>query len=341
MPKETVVVTGASAGLGRAIALQFAKHGARVALLARGREGLAAAEKEVNAAGGEAFAIPTDVADSAAVEAAAEAAEGRFGPIDVWVNNAMVSVFAPAKNMQPDEYKRATEVTYLGAVYGTLAALKRMSPRNRGAIVQVGSALAYRSIPLQSAYCAAKHAIVGFTDSLRCELLHDNSKIHLTVVHMPALNTAQFGWVRNKLPRKPQPVPPIFEPEVGARAVYWAAHHRRREVYVGGSTVKAIVGNKVAPGLLDHYLARTGFDSQLTSEPEDPSRSDNLYAPLDAEQDHGSHGDFNNRSRSFSMQLWSNLHRSALGALVGGVAGLAGALFLASKNGSARNPILQ
>jgi NAD(P)-dependent dehydrogenase (short-subunit alcohol dehydrogenase family) len=334
MRKETVVVTGASAGLGRAIALQFARNGARVALLARGHEGLAAAEREVNAAGGEAFAIPTDVADSTAVEAAAEAVENRFGPIDVWVNNAMVSVFAPAKDMQPDEYKRATEVTYLGAVYGTLAALKRMLPRDRGSIVQVGSALAYRSIPLQSAYCAAKHAIVGFTDSLRCELLHDKSRLRLTVVHMPALNTAQFGWVRNKMPRKPQPVPPIFEPEVGARAVYWAAHHNRREVYVGGSTVKAIVGNKVAPGLLDHYLARIGFDAQLTPEPEDPTRSDNLYAPLDAQQDHGAHGAFDNRSRGFSPQSWANLHRGILGAILGGAAGLAGAFFVASRNRS-------
>jgi NAD(P)-dependent dehydrogenase (short-subunit alcohol dehydrogenase family) len=333
MRVETVVVTGASAGLGRAIAVQFGKHGARVALLARGREGLAAAEREVIAAGGEAFAIPTDVADPAAVEAAAEAAEEKFGPIDVWVNNAMVSVFAPVKEMQPDEYKRATEVTYLGTVYGTLAALKRMQPRDRGAIVQVGSALAYRSIPLQSAYCAAKHAIVGFTDSLRCELLHDNSKIHMSVVHMPALNTAQFGWVRNKLPHKAQPVPPIFEPEVGARAVYWAAHHTRREVYVGGSTVKAIVGNKIAPGLLDRYLAHMGYSSQQTAEPEDPSRPDNLWSPLDAQQDHGAHGDFDSRSRSRSAQSWMNLHRGLVGAIAGGAAGLAGALYVAYARG--------
>ena len=333
MRKENVVVTGASAGLGRAIAVQFAKHGARVALLARGQEGLAAAEREVIDAGGEAFAIPTDVADSAAVEAAADAAEEKFGPIDVWVNNAMVSVFSPAKEMQPEEYKRATEVTYLGTVYGTLAALQRMLPRDRGAIVQVGSALAYRSIPLQSAYCAAKHAIVGFTDSLRCELLHDNSKVHLTAVHMPALNTAQFGWVRNKLPRKAQPVPPIFEPEVGARAVYWAAHHRRREVYVGGSTVKAIVGNKIAPGLLDRYLARTGYNAQQTSEREDPSRRDNLWSPLDAQQDRGAHGDFDSRSHRRSTQSWANLHRGAVSAVLGGLAGLAGALFYVTRNG--------
>jgi NAD(P)-dependent dehydrogenase (short-subunit alcohol dehydrogenase family) len=333
MTKETVVVTGASAGLGRAIAMQFAKRGAQVALLARGQEGLAAAEREVNDAGGRGLAIPTEVADPAAVEAAAETAEQRFGPIDIWVNNAMVSVFSPAKEMKPEEYKRTTEVTYLGTVYGTLAAMKRMLPRDRGAIVQVGSALAYRSIPLQSAYCAAKHAIVGFTDSIRCELLHDNSKVHITVVHMPALNTAQFGWVRNKLPRKAQPVPPIFEPEVGARAVYWAAHHHRREVYVGGSTVKAIVGNKIAPGLLDHYLARNGFNAQQTSEPEDASRPDNLWSPLDAQQDRGAHGAFDSRSLRHSAQSWANLHRGALSALIGSAAGVAGALYYVSKNG--------
>lgn len=334
MQRETVVVTGASAGLGRAIAVQFAKNGARVVLLARGQEGLAAAEREVIAAGGEAFAVPTDVADPGAVEAAADAAEQKFGPIDVWVNNAMVSVFSPAKEMQPEEYRRATEVTYLGTVYGTLAALKRMLPRDRGSIVQVGSALAYRSIPLQSAYCAAKHAIVGFTDSLRCELLHDKSKIRLTAVHMPALNTAQFSWVRNKLPRKAQPVPPIFEPEVGARAVYWAAHHCRREVYVGGSTVKAIVVNKVAPGLLDRYLARNGYDSQQTGEREDPSRPDNLWSPLDSQQDRGSHGDFDSRARRYSPQSWANLHRGAVSAALGGVAGLAGALLFVWRNGA-------
>lgn len=334
MHSETVVVTGASAGLGRAIAREFGKRRARVALLARGQQGLAAAEREVRSEGGEALAIPTDVADAAAVEAAAEAAERQLGPIDVWVNNAMVSVFSPVKKMEPDEYRRTTEVTYLGTVYGTLAALKRMLPRDRGAIVQVGSALAYRSIPLQSAYCAAKHAIVGFTDSLRCELLHDGSQVRVTVVHMPALNTAQFGWVRNKLPRKAQPVPPIFEPEVGARAVYWAAHHHRREIYVGASTVKAIVGNKMAPAALDRYLARTGYDAQQTAEPEDPGRADNLYAPLDAERDRGAHGGFDRQAKEHSPQLWADLHRGALGAMIGGAAGLAGALLAARNGGS-------
>src|SRR5439155_2733750 len=220
--------------------------------------------------------IPTDVADSAAVEQAAAAIEDQFGPIDIWVNNAMASVFSPVKEMKPEEYKRVTEVTYLGVVYGTLAALRHMLPRNRGTIVQVGSALVYRSIPLQSAYCAAKHAIAGFTDSLRCELIHDKSKVRLTMVQMPALNTPQFGWVKSRLKHKAQPVPPIFQPEVGARAIYWAAHHGRRELHVGWPTVEAIVANKFVPGALDHYLARNGFRSQQTSQLEDPNRPDNL-----------------------------------------------------------------
>jgi NAD(P)-dependent dehydrogenase (short-subunit alcohol dehydrogenase family) len=336
MPPETVVVTGASAGLGRAIANRFGKRGANVALLARGQQGLDAAAAEIEAAGGKALPVPTDVADAQAVEAAAEAAEKKFGPIDIWVNNAMTTVFAPVKEMKPEEYKRATEVTYLGVVYGTLAALRRMLPRDSGTIVQVGSALAYRSIPLQSAYCAAKHAINGFTDSLRCELIHDKSHIHVTTVHMPALNTAQFGWVRNKLDKKPQPVPPIFEPEVGARAVYWAAHHKRREVYVGGSTVGAIVGNKIAPGALDHYLGRTGYESQQTSEPDDPSRPDNLWAPLDAHQDRGAHGAFTNRAHSRSFQLWADLHRLPLSLGLGIAAGVGASLFLATRNGHAK-----
>lgn len=333
MAAETVVVTGASAGLGRAIAGEFGKRGAQVALLARGQKGLDAAALEIEAAGGKAFAIPTDMADAHAVEAAAEAAEQTFGPVDIWINNAMTTVFAPVKDMKPEEYKRATEVTYLGVVYGTLAALKRMLPRDRGAIVQVGSALAYRSIPLQSAYCGAKHAIVGFTDSLRCELIHDQSHIRLTTVHMPALNTAQFGWVKNKLGKKPQPVPPIFQPEVGARAVYWAAHHNRREVYVGGSTVSAIVGNKIAPGALDYYLGRTGYESQQTSEPEDPSRPDNLWAPVDAQEARGAHGSFDRRAHSKSLQLWADLHRIPLSIGLGIAAGVGASLFLATRNG--------
>jgi NAD(P)-dependent dehydrogenase (short-subunit alcohol dehydrogenase family) len=329
---ETVVVTGASAGLGRAIAREFGTHGARVALLARGREGLESAKREIEAAGGKALVLPTDVADADAVEAAATAAEEKFGPIDVWVNNAMVSVFSPVKEMKPEEYKRVTDVTYLGVVYGTLAALRRMLPRDRGTLVQVGSALAYRSIPLQSAYCAAKHAIVGFTDSLRCELKHDESQIRLTVVHMPALNTPQFGWVRSRLKNKAQPVPPIFEPEVGARAVYWAAHHDRREVYVGSSTVEAIVGNKVAPGLLDTYLGRTGYKSQQTNEADDPSREDNLFAPLDADEDHGAHGTFDGRAHRSSYQVWADLHRPWLALGVGIAAAVVGSVALAVRN---------
>jgi len=272
MKSEVVVITGSSAGLGRAAAWEFARRGACVGLLARGVDGLRGAKAEVESLGGKAIILPTDVADADAVESAARKVEREFGQIDVWVNCAMASVFSPVREMKPEEYKRVTEVTYLGYVYGTLAALRRMLPRNRGTVVQVGSALAYRSIPLQSAYCAAKHAIMGFTDSLRCELIHDNSKVRITVVQMPALNTTQFGWVKSRLKHKAQPVPPIYQPEIGARAIYWAAHHDRREVYVGAPTVAAIVGNKFAPGILDHYLGRTGYKSQQTSEPEDPKR---------------------------------------------------------------------
>jgi NAD(P)-dependent dehydrogenase (short-subunit alcohol dehydrogenase family) len=331
---ETVVITGASAGLGRAIAREFGARGANVGLLARGIDGLNAARREIEAAGGRALVLPTDVADSAAVEQAAAAVEDQLGPIDIWVNNAMASVFSPVKEMLPEEYKRVTEVTYLGVVYGTLAALKRMLPRDHGTIVQVGSALAYRSIPLQSAYCASKHAIGGFTDSLRCELIHDNSHVHVTMVNMPALNTPQFGWVKSRLQRKAQPVPPIFEPEVGARAVYWAAHHRRREVYVGGPTVEAIVGNKIAPSLLDRYLGRTGYDSQQTSEPENPDRPNNLWQPVPG--DHGAHGTFDKRAHAHSYQLWADLHRAWIGLGAAGLAGLG--MLLASRRSKAYLP---
>jgi short-subunit dehydrogenase len=310
--KQTVVVTGASAGLGRAVACEFARHGARIGLIARGRRGLEGAAADVKSAGGTAVIIEADVADAVAVENAAQIVEERLGSIDVWVNNAMVSVFSPMREMEPTEFKRVTEVTYLGVVNGTLAALKRMLPRDRGKIVQIGSALAYRSIPLQSAYCAAKHAIVGFTDSLRCELIHDRSRVTVTVVHMPALNTPQFSWVKSRLNNKAQPVPPIFEPEVGARAVFWAAHHERREVFVGGSTVEAIVGNKIAPRLLDRYLGHTGYKSQQTDEPENPARADNLWQPADADLDFGAHGSFDARARSRSLQVWADLHRAKL-----------------------------
>lgn len=320
MKTETVVVTGASAGLGRAIAREFGRHKANVGLLARGIDGLNAAKAEIEAAGGRALVLPADVADSNAVEQAAAKVEEHFGPIDIWINNAMTSVVSPVKEMLPEEYKRVTEVTYLGVVNGTLAALKRMMVRDEGTIVQVGSALAYRSIPLQSAYCGAKHAIAGFTDSLRCELIHDRSDIHVTMVHMPALNTPQFGWVKSRMKRGVQPMPPIYQPEVGARAIYWAAHHRRREIYVGLPTVEAIAGNKVAPGLLDHYLGRTGYNSQQTHEPDDPNRPNNLWESVPG--DHGAHGAFDSRARAHSLETWADLHRVKIAAGAVALAGL-------------------
>jgi NAD(P)-dependent dehydrogenase (short-subunit alcohol dehydrogenase family) len=326
---EVVVITGASAGVGRATVREFARRGAHIGLLARGRDGLEAARREVEDVGGRALALPTDVADADRVEAAAAEVEEKLGPIDIWINNAMTSVFSPVKEMKPEEFKRVTEVTYLGVVYGTLAALKRMLPRDRGVIVQVGSALAYRGIPLQAAYCGAKHAIQGFVESLRCELLHDKSNVRVTMAQMPALNTPQFRWVKSRLPHKAQPVPPIFQPEVAARAIYYAAHHDRRELYVGMPTVEAIVGNKVAPGLLDRYLARTGYESQQTGEPADPNRPNNLWEPVPG--DHGAHGVFGYRSSDHSLQLWANTHRGLL-ALAGlGVAGVVYAAF--SRNG--------
>jgi short-subunit dehydrogenase len=310
---ETVVITGASAGLGRATAREFARHGARVGLLARGREGLEAAGREVEELGGIAMAIPTDVADAAAVEAAAAVIEEKLGPIGIWVNNAMTSVFSPVNKMEPEEFKRVTEVTYLGVVHGTLSALKRMLPRDRGTIVHVGSALAYRSIPLQSAYCAAKHAVLGFFAALRTELMHDKSSVKTVMVQMPALNTPQFGWVKSRLPRKAQPVPPIFQPEVAARAIYYAAHHPgRREYYVGWSTVKAIVGNKLMPSFGDKYLARDGYDSQQHDGPEDPDRPNNLWEPVAG--DHGAHGSFDDLAESSSFELWTVTHSKWLAA---------------------------
>ena len=320
--REVVVVTGASAGLGRAIARRFARDGAAVALLARGRDGLEGARRDVERLGGVGLVIPTDVADAAAVERAAAAVEAELGPIDIWVNNAMVAVFSPVKEMLPEEYQRVTNVTYLGAVHGTLAALRRMSARDRGVIIQVSSALAYRSIPLQSAYCAAKHAILGFSASLRTELIHERSNVRVTLVHMPALNTPQFSWVKSRLPRKPQPVPPIFEPEVGADAVAWAARNDcGREISVGWPSIEAVYGNKLVPGYADRYLAKTGYASQQTDEPADPDRPYNLWEPLPG--DHGAHGRFDSRAHPFSIELWLRTHRE-LAAVVG--AGIAGAL---------------
>ncbi|HWP44592.1 MAG TPA: SDR family oxidoreductase [Blastocatellia bacterium] len=318
---QVVVITGASAGVGRATVREFARHGAHIGLIARGRDGLEGARREVEEAGGRALVLPGDVADADAVESAADSVERDLGPIDIWINNAMVSVFSPIKEMTPAEFKRVTEVTYLGVVYGTLAALKRMLPRGRGAIVQVGSALAYRGIPLQAAYCGAKHAVQGFVDSLRCELLHDRSGVRVTMVQLPALNTPQFRWVKSRLPNEAQPVPPIFQPEVAAKAIYYAAHNDRREMYVGWPTVKAIVGNKLVPGYADHYLAEHGYESQQTDEPRDPDRPNNLWEPVSG--DHGAHGVFDDRARDHSLQLWANTHRGWL-ALAGiGVAGAA------------------
>ncbi|MGN6717145.1 MAG: SDR family oxidoreductase [Candidatus Binatia bacterium] len=310
MDRQVVVITGASAGVGRATARAFGERRARVGLLARGRDGLEAAKREIESSGGEGFVFPLDVANPEQIEAAAQAVEENLGPIDVWINNAMTSVFSPVKEMTAEEFKRVTEVTYLGYVYGTLAALRRMLPRDRGVIVQVGSALAYRGIPLQAAYCGAKHGIQGFMDSLRCELLHDHSNGRVTMVQMPALNTPQFSWVKSRLPNKPQPVPPIYQPEVAAEAILWATDHDRPELYVGWPTVEAIVGNKVVPHLADDYLARTGYQSQQTNEPEDKNRQNNLWEPLPG--DHGAHGEFGQRAHRYSVQLWAATHRGWL-----------------------------
>ncbi len=310
---ETVVITGASAGVGRAAVRAFARRGANIGLIARGDdglEGLEGARRDAEMLGGKALVLPADVASFDQVEAAAQATEEAFGPIDIWINNAMVSVFSPFHQMTADEYHRVTEVTYLGYVYGTMAALKRMRPRNRGTIVQVGSALSYRAIPLQSAYCGAKHAIRGFTDSVRTELYHDRSRVRITMVQMPALNTPQFSWVKSRLPRKPQPVPPIYEPEIAAEAIYWVAHNYRRELDVGLSTFIAVHGNKLAPGIGDRYLARAGYESQQYDGPPDPDRRDNLFKPVPG--DHGAHGDFDARSHKRSLQLWMTTHRSWL-----------------------------
>jgi short-subunit dehydrogenase len=326
---QVVVVTGASAGVGRAAAVAFARHGARVALVARGEAGLEGAVSEIERVGGSAKAFPADVADPRAAEDVARDVEASLGAIDVWVNVAFTSVFARFMDIEPAEFKRVTEVDYLGYVYGTRAALKRMLPRDRGTVVQVGSALAYRGIPLQSAYCGSKHAIQGFNESLRCELLHEKSNVHVTMVQLPAVNTPQFDWVLSRLRKPAQPVPPIYQPEVAADAiVYAAAHAGRREYWVGGSTAATLLANAVAPGLLDRYLAKTGFLSQQVdrSDPHDP---DNLWEPADGEggHDHTAHGGFDDRAKNRSVQLWASQHH---GVLAGAVSGVGAALTLAA-----------
>lgn len=305
---EVVVITGASAGLGRALVREYAKCGAMVALLARGQDGLNAAVNEVTEMGGMAKAYTTDVADATQVEAAAESIEKDLGPIDIWVNNAMVSVFCPVTSIKPEDFKRVTEVTYLGQVYGTQSALKRMQARNKGTIVLVGSALAYRGIPLQSAYCGAKHGIHGFFESLRAELIHDNSNIQLSMVQLPAMNTTQFGFVKSCLPNKPRPMGTIYEPEVAAKAIVNVSVNHQREAYVGYPTVQTILGNKLVPGYLDRYLAKTGYKGQQTNAAEDPNRKDNLYEPLPG--DHGAHGTFAAQSWDFSPQFWAASHKA-------------------------------
>jgi NAD(P)-dependent dehydrogenase (short-subunit alcohol dehydrogenase family) len=318
---RVVVVTGASGGVGRAVVRQLGDLGDRVALIARGEAGLAGAAADVQAhareaaTSGEALVIRADVADHAAIDAAATTVERELGPIDVWINVAFSSVFAPFMQIDPDDFRRTTDVTYLGYVYGTRAALARMLPRNRGTIVQVGSALAYRGIPLQSAYCGAKHAIQGFNESLRCELLHQGSRVRTTMVQLPAVNTPQFRWLRSRLPQQAQPVPPIYQPEIAARAiVYAAAHPRRREYWVGGSTVGTLLANAIAPGVLDRYLARTGFQSQQTDQPHDPTEPGNLWRPADGApgEDHGAHGVFDATAKTRSWQLWASQHHGLL-----------------------------
>ncbi|MCU1345595.1 MAG: family NAD(P)-dependent oxidoreductase [Acidimicrobiia bacterium] len=281
-------------------------------MVARGNAGLAAAAKDVEAAGGRALAIALDTANAADVDAAAARVEDELGPIDVWVNNAFTSVFAPMTQITAAEFRRVTEVSYLGYVYGTQAAMRYMQPRNRGVIIQVGSALAYRGIPLQSAYCGAKHAIQGFTESVRCELLHDHSDVRITMIQMPGLNTPQFSWVLSRLPRSPQPVPPIYQPEVAARAVHWAADHDRREWWVGASTAATLIANSVVPGILDRYLGRTGYDGQQMPQPVSPNRPANLWEPGDSDQDYGAHGRFDDRAHGHSPQWWATTHRRSL-----------------------------
>lgn len=325
---RVVVVTGASAGVGRAAALVFAGQGDRVGLIGRSNEGLDSAKAEIAAAGGTAVTHAADVSDPEALARAADAIEAELGPIDVWVNNAMVTVLGPIAELQPEELRRVMEVTFLGAAHGTMIALRRMQARGQGTIVQVGSALAYRSIPLQAPYCAAKAAIRGFTDSLRSELIHQNSPIKLTMVHMPGLNTPQFSWARTKIHRHPQPVPPIFQPEVAGRAIAFAADHPRREYWVGFSSVQAILGQRVWPGLLDRMMSSKAWDGQFLDKQIAPDRPDNLFAPVDGL--HSTHGEFDGRAKPRSPQFWLEKHHlMEVGAAVIVLAVVAGVLGVA------------
>ncbi|QIG80230.1 SDR family oxidoreductase [Stakelama tenebrarum] len=329
--RPVVMITGASAGVGRAVVREFAKQGARIGLIARGRDGLEGAANEVWQAGGEALMLPCDVADADAVDAAAEKLETVFGPIDIWVNAAFAGVFSRFIDMSLADYHRVTDVTYHGQVHGTHAALKRMLPRNRGSIVLVGSALAYRGIPLQSAYCGAKHAIQGFHDSIRAELFHAKRDVHVSMVQLPGVNTPQFDWIRTNLPNKPRPASPPYQPEIPAKAIVFAAHHKRKSIKLGWPTWKAIWGDRMASGLLDHYLAQTAFDGQQGAEPVSADRKDNLYEPVPG--DHGAHGRFDDEARTHSSQLWITTHRTLLGVGAAALAGLgvAGALFARRK----------
>jgi short-subunit dehydrogenase len=317
--RKVVVISGASAGVGRAAVREFAARGYAIGLLARGGAGLCAAQREAESRGGSAVAVPVDVSDAEAVEAAAARVERELGEIDVWVNVAMTAVLGEVRHTSADEFRRVTEVTYLGSVHGTQAALRRMLPRDRGKIVQVGSALARRGIPLQASYCAAKHAVQGFVESLRTELIHQRSNVDVTLVQLPGLNTTQFGWVRLRPPvdHEPQPVAPIYQPEVAARAIVWAAEHKRRELWVGYPTTLTILGNWLAPRLQDWYLAKTGYRGQQTAKPAGPDRRDYLFEPLDGDGDRGSHGAFDSEAKPRSAQLWLSMHRRplALGAV--------------------------
>jgi NAD(P)-dependent dehydrogenase (short-subunit alcohol dehydrogenase family) len=329
---QVIAITGATSGIGRAIVRRFAKDGSRIALISRGRDGLDGARRDVEAAGGQALVLPTDLAEWDAVKSAASAVEEAFGPIDIWINNAMATIFAPFAEVDPDEFKRATEVTYLGTVWGTKAALDHMLPRDRGKIVIVGSALAYRGIPLQAAYCGAKHGVKGFFESLRTELRAQKSNVHVSMVQLPGVNTPQFEHGRSKMPKVPQPMPPYYTPEVAADAVYWAAHHRRREIYVGGPTVKTIIGNKVAPWLVERVLAKQGIKGQQSDKPADPNRPDNLFSSPPG--DPGAHGPYDDNSRTSSIQLQASKHRGLLAAGLGAaVVMLTGSLVASSRSG--------